>query len=312
MRVPKKASRPSARRPILTERDLEVIFDLYEYRYLTGSQIAQLRFPSQQTANRRIRSLIRDRHIQPFWSPGIDERIFALDRRGAEIVKAHLEGLGIEGDLRLRKKGFHTPKDYYFLRHFLEVNQFRIDLVQGCELSPETSLLGYVPEYHGRKSKKGGLVKLIRDNVSDIRDGEGDVSHTPDSVFALSRNGKPALFFLEIDRGTETISSEERGVLKCFRFYINYLVSRSYRKYEKNFRCGELKGFRVLFVTTTQERVRNIREAASALVLPARYEKARRFIWLAPREVVNARSLLTPIWVSLDPSDAGTYGIVKP
>jgi hypothetical protein len=47
-----------------------------------------------------------------------------------------------------------TPKDYYFLRHFLGINDFRILLTTACKDSPLT-LLGFIPEYIGEKTKLG-------------------------------------------------------------------------------------------------------------------------------------------------------------
>lgn len=44
-------------RAYLTERDTEVMLDIYKYRYLSVSQIKRLHFPSLQTAYRRLRSL---------------------------------------------------------------------------------------------------------------------------------------------------------------------------------------------------------------------------------------------------------------
>ena len=95
----------------------------------------------------------------------------------------------------------------------MAINDFRITLVQACANSP-LKLLGFIPEYIGEKTKEGFVKKYIRDKVSEY-------SHTPDAVFALEKDGKPALFFLEIDRGIEIVSDPEKGFLKCVVFYLN-------------------------------------------------------------------------------------------
>ena len=45
------------REGVVTARDLDVLRDLYKYRYLSVSQIQRLHFPSLQTAYRRLRAL---------------------------------------------------------------------------------------------------------------------------------------------------------------------------------------------------------------------------------------------------------------
>jgi len=286
----------------LTERDLQVIVEVYKHRYLKSSQIALLLFPSQQTANRRLRVLLKNRYLTAFWAPGIEERIISLGREGANIMQEHLGKSSSIPSTTL-------PKDYYFLRHFLEVNQFRIFLTQACERNSGIKLLGYIPEYYTLKTQRRGMVKYLKDSVESAEDEKETVSHVPDGVFALEKDGKSSLFFLEIDRGTETISSEEKGVLKTFKFYVNYLLSRGYERYQSDFRCQEFRGFRVLFITSSEERIGNIREAASNLALPAEHQKARRFIWLTEEGAVNADSVFEPIWVSLDTEDSTKHKI---
>jgi uncharacterized protein YjiK len=45
------------------------------------------------------------------------------------------------------------------------------------------------------------------------------INYTPDGVFALEKNNRTALFFLEIDRGTEVLSNPEKGFSKAINFY---------------------------------------------------------------------------------------------
>jgi Replication-relaxation len=109
--------------PKLTPRDIQVILSLYKCRYLTGTQIERLHFPSTQVMWRRMKSLLDLGFIKSFTAPHIPERIFYLDKKGAEIV-------AIESRLSMEELHWHShqrvPKDYYFLRHFLAVNDFYI------------------------------------------------------------------------------------------------------------------------------------------------------------------------------------------
>lgn len=290
------------RAAILTARDLAVLRDLYKYRYLSVSQIQRLHFPSLQTAYRRIRALVSLELIAGFTAPHIPEHIYYLERKGAEQVA---RDLGIDLPALKWRKLDREPKDYYFLRHFLGINDFRILLTQSCP-GEEIELLGFIPEYLGAKTISGDMNKYIKEVVCDVGNKTDRISHTPDAVFALARRGAPALFFLEIDRGTEVIGREEKGVLKCVRFYLSLLAGGEYQRYKSDFACDAFKGFRALVVTTSEARVANIRRAMVELPLPA---KAKQFIWLTHTDRLQSAGLFQPIWLSGDAQDAMEYRI---
>src|SRR5215471_8617232 len=111
--------------PKITPRDITAIMSLYRFRYLTGSQLQRLHFPSLAAMWRRVHALLDMGFIKAFSAPHIPERIFYLDKKGAEIV-------AIESCVAMEELHWHqhqrTPKDYYFLRHFLAVNDFFITL----------------------------------------------------------------------------------------------------------------------------------------------------------------------------------------
>jgi hypothetical protein len=289
------------REVVVTARDLDVLRDLYKYRYLSVSQIQRLHFPSLQTTYRRLRALAALKCIAGFIAPHITEHIYHLDRGGAELVAG---ALGINfSDLKWRAVN-REPKDYYFLRHFLAINDFRILLTQGCGRE-EMTLLGFIPEYFGAKDA-GDVARYIKDVVCDVNNKAERISHTPDAVFALEKRSTPALFFLEIDRGTEVVGREDKGVLKCVRFYLSLLASGQYQRYRNDFGCEAFKGFRALIVTTTDARVANIRQAITGLSIPA---KAKQFIWLTHTDRLQSAGIFQPIWLSGDEHDSAVYRI---
>lgn len=289
-------------RKTLTERDLAVVLDIYKYRYLTAPQIQRLHFPSLQTTYRRIRSLSSQGFITGFSAPNIAEHLYHLDTKGVDLAA---QALGVEVSNLKWSRMNRAPKDYYFLRHFLELNDFRITLTLACRTAP-LSLLGFIPEYFGEKTQDGRTSKYIKDFVCDITDHNRSLNHTPDAVFALAKNEVPALFFLEIDRGTEVVGDPDKGVMKAIRFYLNYLLSEQYQRYKEDFGCTPFKGFRALIVTTAAARIENIRQAASALSYDTR---AKRFIWLTETKHVHTTSPFEPIWLSADTGDATRYRI---
>jgi|GEM_PF-1153323 len=294
------AKRPNVK---LTERDIRLLVDLYKMRYLSVSEINRLCFPSEQTTYRRLRLLKSHNLLKSFNAPGVDESIYYLAKGGAELVAANLQVTMTELGW---KEAVSVPKDYYFLKHFLAINDFRISLTRSCD-SSSVSLLGFIPEHLGVRTSKGGMMKYIRDIVSDVRRTRDDIRHTPDAVFALQNQGKAALFFLEIDRGTEIVSNVEKGVLRSVRFYVSYLASGKYQRYARDFRVDQFRGFRTLYVTTSHQRVENIRTTASEFAAP---QKAKQLLWISTFGDIEKRGPLDDVWLCLDKSEPRRFAIL--
>jgi Replication-relaxation len=288
--------------PKLTSRDIALLMDVYKYRYLSGTQLERLHFPSKRTAYRRLQALTRLKCVKAFSSPNIPERLFYLDSEGAAIVAGEMHVT--VSDLQWYRYA-KTPKDYFFIKHFLAINDFRILLTQACAHSP-MKLLGFIPEYVGEKTTQGNVKKYIRDNVCDISKKTLTYSHTPDAVFALEKEGNAALFFAEIDRGTEIVSDPEKGFLKCVVFYLNYWVEKKWQRYQDDF-GREFQTFRTLIVTTSKERLAHMREATTRL--PFRESHVKRFLWGTIQSQTTPDWIFESIWHSLDVNDPTLYRI---
>jgi hypothetical protein len=289
--------------PQLTSRDVSLLLDVYKFRYLSVTQLARLHFPSKRTAYRRLQALTTLKCLKAFSPPNIPERIFYLDREGAEIVAGEMH-VSVD-DLQWYRYA-KTPKDYFFIKHFLAINDFRILLTHACRISP-MQLLGFIPEYVGEKTTQGNVKKYIRDNVCDIASNAVQYSHTPDAVFALEKDGNAALFFAEIDRGTEIVSDPEKGFLKCILFYLNYWTSGKYTRYQSDFGGKTFKTFRTLIITTSKTRLEHMRNAVTKMPFSDAY--AKRFLWGTTEAQATVLTLFDPIWCSLDTSDANLYKI---
>jgi len=289
--------------PKLTSRDVSLLLDVYKYRYLSVSQIERLHFPSKWMTYRRLQALMSLKCLKAFSPPNIPERIFYLDSEGAEIVAGELH-VDV-ADLQWYRYS-KTPKDYFFIKHFLAINDFRILLTSACRISP-LRLLGFIPEYVGEKTSQGNVKKYIRDSVCDIANNAVSYSHTPDAVFALEKDGSAALFFAEIDRGTEIVSDPEKGFLKCVLFYLNYWTSGKYTRYQSDFGGKTFKTFRTLVITTSQARLEHMREAVTKM--PFSQSNAKRFIWGTTEAKATVLTFFDPIWCSLDTEDRNVYKI---
>lgn len=296
----------STRSVALTERDHELLRSVYDYRYLSIGQLKRLHFPSEQTANRRVRLLAGAGYITDFKPVGSDERLVTLAEKGAEFVAGQLALPMSEIDWQAKRE---KPKDYYFLKHFICLNDFRIAVTAACAAGRDVELLGFIPEYQGEKTKQGGVRKYLRDVAADTQSAKGQITHTPDAVFALRKNGTAALFFVEVDRGTEVLSDGEQGFLKTIRFYLNYLVGEGYQRYKVDFQVEQdFRGFRVLVVTTTKRRLVNMRKLAESFAFEP--EHTKRFIWLSQMDGIDSSNILSITWASLAPNDELAYAIV--
>jgi hypothetical protein len=298
--------RKSEGKVILGQRDVDLLISICELRYLSSSQVQRLHFPSLQTANRRLRLLERERYVRRFGGVGVDEDIVMLTEKGAAVVAERLD-VPLEQLPWKRKRS--TPKNPYFLAHFLAITDFRLDLVEAADNTPDLVLLGFIPEYRANLTSRGGMEKYIRDSIP-LRHGIGRISHTPDGVFAMEKHKRKVLMFLELDKGTETLADPAHGFLKTITFYLNLVIGNRYQRYQKDFKIEEpFRAFRVLVATSSTKRLENIRRLGGDInFVPAH---AKRFIWLAEIDKINASNIVSPIWVSLDPNDAQRYAIVS-
>lgn len=285
-------------RVVLTDRDLDVLGSIAEHRYLTVPQLERLHFASAQTARRRLRLLAQAEVMNLIEVSGMPDRVAALTTAGAEMLAAK-SGSSVEAGRR--------PQNALFLQHHLAGVEFRIRLTKGCAARRDLKLAGFLPEHLTQTTRSGQPRKYIRDEVPPMG-GEPLMAHTPDSVFGLERAGQVALFFVEIDRGTEVLGSGDHGVGKIVRFYLRYLLSGRFQRYKADFGAsGDFRAFRALLVTTSPERLENIRQRCGRIAFdpPA----AKRFIWLAASDLLTDGDPLKHEWRSLDPTDDSLYTI---
>ncbi len=303
--TPAASSSPKRRPEVddlrITGRDVELLLSLFRYRDLSVSQLQRLHFPSGQTTARRLRLLAAGGLVKVSQC-GSQERLVRLRRAGAEVVAERL-GVSVKETGWDRRR--EAPRDPLFVRHFLAVNDFRITLEQACASHPDIRLLGFMND-QVMAPEGGAPRKFIRGVVAGANGRQ--LGHVPDAAFALQRGERAALFFVEIDRGTEVIGSEERGLLKAIRFYLDYLVAGSFDRYRREFNApGEFDLFRVLILVPTTRRLMNVRAASNTLAFePA---NARRFLWLATLDALHDRGLLRMPWCSVDALDDRSYVI---
>lgn len=277
-------TRPGAR---LTERDLTLLTAIGELRVLTTAQVHRLLFSSEQTALRRLRRLEAGGFVRCLRASAVPHRLVTLTPRGAAAAGCSANGNG----------GYSAM----FLEHLLGANDFWIALAQACTKS-DTELTGFLTDIAVAGGRPGVQPKRV---LSEALGVSG--AHVPDGAFGLRRGDRSALFFFELDRGTEVIGNRARGLGRIITSYLQALTSQGYRKLAGPLGItGSLRGFRVLIVTSSETRVGNVRRLWGAA---ARERSLSRFIWLTPSTVLSNGDILRARWLSLDPADTRTYAI---
>jgi hypothetical protein len=186
---------------------------------------------------------------------GRPEKLFSLAHEGVALVREDT-GLGAEVPTdRL------TAARLTCLEHQLLVNWFRIHLVQMSRIVPRLEVQFLSPTSPFLAPSADGR-PMIFDVVPQAEALDEMVGFTPDGVFSIrdKEQDKTLLFFLEADRGTETIVSPSGAPSDIRQKVINYQTyfgTEGYKRYEGTWKCT-LNGFRLLFLSCSDSRLANL------------------------------------------------------
>lgn len=256
----------------ITERDIQIIQAVYEYRVLTTQQLKALFFPSLHQAYFRLGALYQHGFLdRRFVGAAIDKNntpiMYVLDKRGAELLQAE-RGFDIQWTHREYKQ-VGLP----FLEHTLAINTVRVAVVKACEQQAGFTLLQWRSE---------GDLKDDYDHVT-IHSEKGksvSVSVIPDSYFVLDSPRGTAHFFLELDRGTMTTKRFKQKVLAYQAYYQNGAYQRRYNT----------KSLRVLTVATSLVRAQNLHKMTEEA-------QGKQRFWFTTLEQITVEQVLNvPIW----------------
>lgn len=281
----------------LTERDHAIIHAVYEYRFLTLTQLTLLIFHTLKEdlpglGKREQQGIDKDitwpqRVLARLFHAGYLNRVFlpilnspaiyTLDTVGIALLKREY---GIERPQYGWKAWRPSAKTLQgeFFHHALAINTFRILLTRACEEA------GYTIEYH--LSETDLKADIDRVQVTDERGRVRYIPVVPDSYFLIHTPRGVAHFFLELDRATMTVArfvTKIRGYIAYFQnggFTARYTASR----------------FRVLTVTDAATPEQSEKRA---LRLKHATEEAggESLFWFVPLHVVTPELLLhDEIW----------------
>lgn len=252
-----------------------------DYKILTTSHINELNFVNIKTCQRWLRAKVRQGYLRWFPCPlmgqtGRSERVYYLNPKRASEIRALLQ---LPQDQPLTTR---PPSNPVKIDHHLKINDFIIALI--CGLGQKYSF-ECIPEYGRGNHKILNLKeKYISDRVTLPVPPYREITFVPDAVFTIKNclSDQKALFFLEIDNGSEPVSSLKNKLLA----YTSYARGR-FQRYSAEFTFS-FKGFRTLIVTTGQTRLKHL------LLLCKEFGS---IFWLTTFDKVSPSTILTPIWL---------------
>jgi len=304
-----KSMRPP-RGLMLTRGTLTGLSFIQKYRFLTIPQFARTANFSIFHARDVLRTL-EGRGALGFFGyvsipgQGRTPKVYYLKRKGWEYLRDE-SGLPEEeiGPFQeVSPELTWTPQMYHRLR------------LLDCFIALETQILAYTHlelvrtflEYR-RVRSPDRQARETSDYVSEAQMPETRI--VPDGAFIIDNivSNRRALFFLEMDMGTERIevrqSRDRRATIKGkFEQYDRYLTSGRFARTYAPF--GEFRSFLLLFVTYGHERIANIRQASTSLS-----ERLHPYYRLATFEDATTE-FFGPIWLSRSPSDTVKYALTQ-
>ena len=282
----------------LSERDHSIMVGLGQYPVLTARQISVLAgFTNIDRAQRRCLALHRKGLLgrMPYFSltPGRAEFCYFLSNKGHQYL--HLKSMDEEASRVSR------IKNGMFLNHLLLITQFWLSLQLGCRNHSLVRLDGFIPEFGHRneKGKKPTTVKVLSP------DPDEEFTLVSDAAFCMAGQSRKRLFFLEIDRANGKVQSASyRSFTSQVQKYIWYMQGKSFGDYGKVFGY-EFPNFQVVYVTTSETRIRTYQQALAAL------GDFQKFVLFTTFEKVTPETVLGKIWHPSRAEDGNLCSLVE-
>ncbi len=285
-------------------KNLKFLLQLAEFRILTVQQVAALYDITRRAARKKIDSLHSEKLISVMpmnigQGKGRPENLITISETGIRVL---FENKVIDQKISLERLQF---KDYSRIAHELAVNWIRIHLAYLQKQLTELSADFISPTTPFLPPRKDGS-PLISDSVT-INDKKN--TFIPDGVLSIAHEAqkKRLLYFLEVDMGTESITSstgESDTIQQKIMNYHIYFLTKGYKRYQKKWDC-DLNGFRVLFVTNNNQQ----KEAISRFL---RESKSNDFVWVTTQKQLFQYGLSGTIWVRGGDTISQQHSILGP
>ena len=289
----------------LTASDCEILRMVTECRIVTAPQLAALLSGNGKSLNRRIGQLVdqgflTDATRGPGQRRGRPERVVSPAIGAVQVLQER--GL-IDPQARAEEiLGERVPPQ----AHQLLLNWVRAHLHHVGTVLPQLKIR-FLAHNSPSLPAEYSSISLPANPMPDRAGPRRNIVFKPDATFSISdaTQGKTVLFFLEVDRGTETLGSPKRTPKDIRQKILNYGMcfdTLAYKKYESLWNC-QLNGFRLLFVTDTVARL-------STLSVLVQEMPPSDFIWLSEQARMFKEGISAPIWVRGGRLDAPPHSIL--
>ncbi|MDO8552879.1 MAG: replication-relaxation family protein [bacterium] len=269
-----KFSRGGVADPLrLQPRDIALLRDVWEFRFLNTEQLLSLHTGGVRNIKQRLSLLYQHGYLD---RPAIQKTanltsshiIYSLGRKGAETLAKNAEER--EGILRRVRENEHTLP---LIAHSQMISQFRVCLMLALKKRPDVELTRWVQGYDLKKvlSQRGGNPPLV-----------------PDAFFVLETAAAKYPCFLEADRATEN----EPRFLSKLKMYWRHNREESFKN------TIGISNFRVLTITPNEGRARNLCRVAKDADDSRKGSPMYLFLSETRYNTATPEALLTAVWQS--------------
>ena len=281
----KKFERAEVADPLkLQPRDIALLRDVADFRFLNTEQILALHSGGKRNMLRRLSALYQHGYLdrpQSQTSARLpsSHMVYTLGRKGAAVLSANAEER--EGIYRRLRE---TEKTLPLISHSLMISQFRVCLALAAKRLGAKIL---------RWSQGEELKRLLRQAHGE------NPSLVPDGLFTILHNGDEINFFLEADRGTMTTEKFVNKLKIYWSWKMNERLKNELR----------LTRFRVLTIAPSERRSDSLRNAGKGG--DPRGDGSLMFLFTSETKysLSEPKKLLELIWKS--PKDDAPHSILE-
>ena len=263
--LPLRRSRfvPAAESPpfLLTPRDIEIIRQVARHRFLSSTHISDLLAAPHKKIGDRLTFLFHGKYLdrprgqkERYRDGGGSERmVYALANRGAQLL-IEQDGHG-KADIDWTRK--NREATHRFIQHTLAIADVRVSLVRGVRTRSGFELLAPQQLFTSMPVATQAMQNpwSWRANVTH-NSAAREVGLVPDYAFGIVfPNGKRRCCLVECDRGTMPIDRSNLHQTSMLKKFLAYTAGKRAKLHQRQF---DWKAFRVLVITNTPERAKNL------------------------------------------------------
>jgi|GEM_PF-5716019 len=244
--------------------DPAIIWLLFEYQYLSTSQLSRILKRSRQVVLRRLRELRKLGFVKAMDTEIMSDNCYCLAQKGCELIAGEMNTT--VSKLPFSKGAVKAQATFW--KHTLLTNSIRIALTESASQHDELLIHRHIPEWEQverprRRSKNNKHDNyLLWERLEDEKKRKF-YDHRPDGLILVGRKSDPpdtyAGLFIEADRGTEDIARKIKNKFNSYRLFYDQKL------YYKNFGASVMRVLFVLSDITTDRRIHNMQNLLQKL-----------------------------------------------